>query len=82
MKRFPIIALCCALPLLAPDIPAQSLPLDECQRLKSRIDRLTARRRGGGSAVQMERWKQQRETLSDRYRAHFCHKYGRRLSQR
>ena len=60
---------------------SQTLGLEECQRLKERIDYYTELRRAGGSATHMEVWKQGRETAANTFRTYHCSKYGKKLRE-
>ncbi|MHA7816033.1 MAG: hypothetical protein ACX93N_06120 [Pseudohaliea sp.] len=53
--------------------------LATCKRWHQRIERYTRLRRGGGSAVQMERWRQARAAYEAKFRAARCHRWGRQL---
>jgi hypothetical protein len=53
--------------------------LDTCKRWHERIEHYTRLRRGGGSAVQMERWRRARDGYEEKFRAARCHRWGRQL---
>jgi len=76
-----LVAFCLAglLLLLANLAIAQSASLEQCQYLQEQIDYYTKVRRSGGSALQMERWRQQRAEYEDEFRVNRCLKYGKRL---
>jgi hypothetical protein len=65
--------------------PAQShaleamADLDSCKRWHERIEHYTRLRRGGGSAVQMERWRRARDGYEEKFLAARCHRWGRQL---
>ncbi len=53
--------------------------LDSCKRWHERIEHYTRLRRGGGSAVQMERWRRARDGYEEKFLAARCHRWGRQL---
>jgi len=69
--------------LLAPGtaLPAgaEEASLAQCQALKDRVDRYTALRRHGGTASQMEGWKQQLRRAEAKFREKECRAYWREL---
>jgi hypothetical protein len=72
-----------AILLLAIGIPpaanSQTASLEKCQALKDRIENYTRLRRAGGSAHQMETWKEQLRRCEDRFHEYGCRKYRRKL---
>lgn len=46
--------------------------LEQCQRLKDAIESYTAKRRAGGSASQMDRWKEARREKKAQWSALRC----------
>jgi hypothetical protein len=66
---------------LAAPARAQTADLETCQDLKAKIDYYTDLRRGGGTALRMESWKQQRSVYEEKFREYACHKYGKDLYQ-
>lgn len=69
--------------LLAPGMAAptgaQEASLAQCQALKDRIERYTAQRRKGGSARQMEGWKEQLRRAEAQFEEKDCRAYRREL---
>ncbi len=53
--------------------------LDTCLQLQEKIERLDARRKGGGSAQEMDQWKRQRQVYKDQFNALRCRHWGNRL---
>ncbi|MEQ8802534.1 hypothetical protein [Haliea sp.] len=53
--------------------------LDTCRQLRDRIERLDARRKGGGSAQKMDQWKRQRQVYKDQFDALRCRHWGSQL---
>jgi len=53
--------------------------LATCKRWHQRIEHYTRLRRGGGSAVQMERWRRARDEYEEKFLAARCHRWGRPL---
>lgn len=58
---------------------AQTATLAKCQAVKDRTERYTDLRRKGGSATQMQQWKQQLRASEDRFRRLECKKHRRKL---
>ncbi|MEM1405067.1 MAG: hypothetical protein AAGG55_17150 [Pseudomonadota bacterium] len=52
--------------------------LPECRQLDGTIQALVAKRRRGGSAAAMDRWKSQLRLVEREYRALQCHRIPRR----
>ena len=50
--------------------------LEQCKRISTKIDKLTQRRRAGGSAQQMNKWKKKRGQLSNEFYHLKCRKHG------
>ena len=55
-----------------------SSELSRCRQLDAKIEALVAKRRRGGSAAAMDRWKTQLRTAESEYRAMRCHRIPRR----
>ncbi|MEE4279451.1 MAG: hypothetical protein V2I82_13365 [Halieaceae bacterium] len=53
--------------------------LERCRYLHQRIEQFTDRRRAGGNAAQMERWRKARERYEVEYRERRCYRFGSRL---
>lgn len=66
-------------PIFSPLMLAQSASLDDCQKLKERIEKYTELRRGGGSAERMDAWKRSRTRAEEMFRENDCHWYGNEL---
>ena len=58
---------------------SQTATLENCQYWQERINYYTKLRRSGGTAIQMERWKQRRSDFENLYRTNRCHKFGKDL---
>jgi len=58
---------------------AQELPLEQCQNLADRIEDYDLLRKRGGTAEEMERWRQSREKLKKKFRDNDCRKWGKEL---
>ena len=58
---------------------AETGSLEQCQRIKDRIAHYTDKRRAGGSARQMQSWKDARQTSQREFKRYRCHRYGARL---
>ncbi len=56
---------------------AQTMTKSRCESLRDEIEHYSSLRRKGGSASQMERWKQERKKLEEKYKEGGCKKYGR-----
>jgi hypothetical protein len=67
-----------ALFLNAP-LAAKPATLEKCQAIKDRIERHTGLRRKGGSAGQMQQWKEQLRANEDQFRRMDCKDYRRKL---
>ena len=61
--------------------PAAAEPkaLAKCQSLNDQIERYTAQRRKGGSASQMQRWKEQLRAAEGKFRELGCSEFRREL---
>lgn len=78
-RLFILLPLIAVLVIVPGRASSKTLGLEECQRLKERIDYYTELRRAGGGASQMEVWEQGRETAENTFRTYRCSKYGRKL---
>ena len=67
-----------ALFLTAP-VAAKPANLEKCQVIKDRIERYTGLRRKGGSAGQMQQWKEQLRANEDEFRRMNCKDHRRKL---
>ena len=56
---------------------AQSVSLSRCISFRERIDEYSDLRRRGGSASEVERWKQARNDLEEKFGKHNCKAYGK-----
>lgn len=59
--------------------PRADPKLERCRFLHARVEHYTRLRRGGGSSVRMERWRQARKRYEKEFRDLRCYRYGRRL---
>lgn len=59
--------------------PEQTPALAKCQATKDRIERYTSQRRKGGSASQMQQWKEQLRASEEQFRRLECKDYRRKL---
>jgi len=66
-------------PGMAPTAAAQEASLEQCQALKDRVRRYTALRRLGGTARQMESWREQLRRAETAFREKGCRAYRREL---
>ena len=69
-------------PLLVCGSSAGSAPepaLQQCQKLKDKIEEYDQLRRKGGKGAQMDSWKRSRRELEKAFRAQGCHYYRREL---
>jgi hypothetical protein len=57
---------------------SQTPDVEECKRLKARIDQYTELRKTGGTAAEMEQWKRARAEYEEQFRSIGCHKLGTR----
>lgn len=73
----PMLVLAIATPALAK--PVQPATLAKCQTLKDRVERYTSQRRKGGTAIQMQRWKDQMRTAESQFKQLECQDHRRRL---
>ncbi|MEQ9463667.1 MAG: hypothetical protein RJQ10_08400 [Haliea sp.] len=53
--------------------------LETCRQLQQKIERLDARRKGGGSAQKMDQWKRQRQVYKDQFADLKCRHWRNRL---
>ncbi len=53
--------------------------LETCRQLQLQIERLDARRKGGGSVRKMDQWKRQRQVYKDQFDDLKCRHWGNRL---
>jgi hypothetical protein len=77
VKRMVAVVLL-ALFLTAP-VAAKPAALEKCQAIKDRIERYTGLRRKGGSAGQMQQWKEQLRANEDQFRRMDCKNHRRKL---
>ena len=64
---------------MSPASQAQKITLEECQKLKDKIERYNNQRRTGGSGKQMDAWKRSRRESEQVYSKSYCWRYGRKL---
>jgi len=79
-KLIKAVMLC--VPLLLWGALASSAPepaLQQCQKLKDKIENYDQLRRKGGKGAQMDSWKRSRRELEKAFRAQGCHYYRREL---
>lgn len=69
-----LLALITATPALA-----ETATIAKCQTLKDRIERYTSLRRKGGSASQMQQWKEQIRASEQQFRRLECKDHRRKL---
>lgn len=69
-----LLALMTAAPTLA-----ETATIAKCQTLKDRIERYTSMRRKGGSASQMQQWKEQIRASEQQFRRLECKDHRRKL---
>jgi hypothetical protein len=60
-------------------VAAQTETLAKCQTIKDRIERYTGLRRKGGSASQMQQWKEQLRASEEQFRRADCKDHRRKL---
>jgi hypothetical protein len=77
VKRLAAVMLL-ALFLTAP-VAAKPASLEKCQAINDRIERYTVLRRKGGSAGQMQQWKEQLRASEDQFRRMDCTGHRRKL---
>ncbi|GAB3279300.1 hypothetical protein [Parahaliea aestuarii] len=65
--------------LQGPAALAEDPELKACQRLKNSMDSYETKRRSGGSAAQMDRWKRARQEKKDEYDQRRCRQYRGQL---
>lgn len=58
---------------------AETATIAKCQTLKDRIERYTSMRRKGGSASQMQQWKEQIRASEQQFRRFECKDHRRKL---
>ncbi len=58
---------------------AQDVELWQCQQWQDKIDHYSYLRKKGGTARQMESWKQARKPYKDKFQDNKCLKYGKKL---
>jgi hypothetical protein len=76
--RRAVAALLLALLITTP-VAAQKPTLAKCQTVKDRIERYTGLRRKGGSASQMQQWKEQLRASEDQFYRMDCKDHRRKL---
>ena len=64
---------------LTTPVAAKPASLEKCQAIKDRIERYTGLRRKGGSAGQMQQWKEQMRASEDQFRRTDCKGHRRKL---
>lgn len=75
-----VMLLSCSLNIAVVDSAfAQKASLEQCQKLQKKIARLTSLRRGGGNAIRMETWRQQRKRYEHQFREYRCRTHGKLL---
>ncbi len=65
--------------MITTPVAAQTATVAKCQTIKDRIERYTGQRRKGGSAGQMQEWKQQLLASEEQFRRQECKKHRRKL---
>ncbi len=63
----------------APVEAREQASLETCIALTKKIERYTRLRRGGGTAQQMERWRDARRGYEDKFTNLRCRRFGRKL---
>ncbi len=58
---------------------SESSALAQCQYYKNWINHYTGLRKKGGSARQMEYWKQKRDPYEDSFQSENCKRFGKKL---
>ena len=76
MRALAIVLLALPITTLA---TTQSVTPAKCQSIKDRIERYTVLRRKGGSAGQMQQWKQQLRISEEQFRRLDCRDHRRKL---
>jgi hypothetical protein len=75
-KTTVIFSLCLALVLAhSPRVAADDISLDQCQKLKDKIDHYANLRRAGGSASRMDSWKRSRRKKQEVFNEKECWRY-------
>jgi hypothetical protein len=74
-----VLATVIAIAFVSPVSQAQKITVEECQRLKDKIERYDNQRRAGGSGKQMDAWKRSRRESERLYSKSDCWRYGRKL---
>lgn len=72
-----LLSLLVAPPLAAK--PSPSAQVTKCQALKDRVERYTVQRRRGGSASQMQQWKDQLRAAEEQFSRLECRDVRRKL---
>jgi hypothetical protein len=65
--------------VLATPVAAEPANIAKCQSIKDRIERYTSLRRKGGSASQMQAWKEQLRASDEQFRRLECKDHRRKL---
>jgi hypothetical protein len=65
--------------LITTPVAAQTATLAKCQTLKDRTERYIGLRRKGGSASQMQQWKEQLRASEEQFRRMECKDHRRKL---
>lgn len=65
--------------IATPGAAAQTATLAKCQTIKDRIERYTGLRRRGGSASQMQQWKEQLRASEEQFTRLECKDHRRKL---
>ena len=65
--------------MVAAPVAAKTATVDKCQTVKDRIERYTVMRRKGGSAIQMQKWKDQLRATEEQFRRLECKDHRRKL---
>ncbi|MEH6519151.1 MAG: hypothetical protein V7742_20925 [Halioglobus sp.] len=74
-----VLATVIASAFMSPVSQAQKITVEECQKLKDKIERYDNQRRAGGSGKQMDAWKRSRRESEQVYSKSDCWRYGRKL---
>jgi hypothetical protein len=74
-----VLAIVIASAFMSPVSHAQKITMEECQKLKDKIERYDNQRRAGGSGKQMDAWKRSRRESERVYSKSDCWRYGRKL---
>lgn len=65
--------------MIATPAAAETANVAKCQAIKDRIERYTSLRRKGGSASQMQAWKEQLRSSDEQFRRLECRDHRRKL---